>query len=593
MSEFRHDRSGDPLVEQLEPRVLLCGDSSCLLDPGTPISGTSLTPGHGVIVAENSRGEPVVFEETDSSWRLRPLGDLTPLSLPSIENEFATWTDPDDGLVRIAAISNERLLLFKQDQDRSWSVRDLTAHVDDAQPIVRGLTSWVSPDGVAGIAGYDEQGHLVRYYENGEVDDSDAPVAPVRPVAPSAPIPPAQVPYPWEINPLPEIAVPGTNNFWARVDPFFGPYIEYDPFFAATKSPGVITFIRLHEYGHHVFSHHLRPGTPHQNELQADCFAIELLVRRNPKLVDLAITDFVVNYMFAGPSHPSSDTRVANAQACANAEQAEVVFEQQQYQAALATFGQRQQAYQVDLAEYQVELSEYQQDLASYVPDSDWSFMDITASQLAPQGLETPALVGEVTAFVTSWGGLNITGLNADGQIEMAWWSPGMRAWHASNISTNAGTPILAGDLSVVVTQWDAVHINATTRTGDVVSTWWRPRFNGWAMNNLSEETSLPPVNDAYTSSVVDRNGTMRIVSRTSEAEWHMLSWNIGDGPSWTHENITLRFSSSSLPISRLSTSVGLGGLDGLLSVNQDGHLIRFDWLLDGDFDFENLSLLI
>lgn len=125
-----------------------------------------------------------------------------------------------------------------------------------------------------------------------------------------------------------------------------------------------------------------------------------------------------------------------------------------------------------------------------------WDYVNLTDEQLAPRGIATPTFQGDLTSYATSWGALNIVGLDAGGDLQAVWIAPGLDGWAVSNLSDIAGTPTLAAGAAAAdgagavayLTPWDGINIAGIDPAGDLIVTWWVPQFGGdWEVTNLSD----------------------------------------------------------------------------------------------------------
>lgn len=595
-SNAQHCAVPAAFMEQLETRTLLCTNPYCELAVESPLTVATSTGAEMIIVGEDDFGTPVLFERVDGEWEGTDLDSLTAQSVN--DTEYVSWTDENDGRVRIAAIAGESLLIFTREGDGEWTVRDLVAETSGSRPIASGLVAWVSPDGVPGLAGVNAEGHLVRFYPNGQFDNSNAPTPPVPPREPTQPQVPIPPQYPWEFRgDIREIPVLGLDDWYAKIDPFLGRIVQFNPSIVSNSSAAVNHFFRLHEYGHHVLEHTdflfaNGFGLGPQAELQADCYAIDLTVRRNPELVDEAIADFFLRWRPATPGHPDSFTRGRLAESCKLEATVDMQNQQQAYAQAQVAYAAALRRYEHDLVIYQDELEEYQVLLDEFVPTPLWSFMDMSTEQLAPAGLTTPVFAESLESFSTSWGGLNIVGLNLEGEIEAVWWAPGMERWHTTNISQRAGTPELVGNLSVVVTPWDAVHVNGTQADGSVISTWWRPGFGGqWVSTDLTTENDGPILMADTLSAFIADDDQINIMGMSASGNFGLYIWRPGDDGRWSIDSVWNHLNEESRFGKRLISAITTDGLS-LFGIDDSGDVLRLAWSSSGVWGVENVSEL-
>jgi hypothetical protein len=123
-----------------------------------------------------------------------------------------------------------------------------------------------------------------------------------------------------------------------------------------------------------------------------------------------------------------------------------------------------------------------------------YAFNDVADEFLRPLGKEMPTFVGPLVAYVTPWNGQNVAGLNASGQIEVIWNSAKTGGyWVLSNLSNITAAPPFSGGLTVYQTAWSGINIVGINGSGQIVTTWWIPRFAGfWATSNLTAIVSGP-----------------------------------------------------------------------------------------------------
>jgi hypothetical protein len=120
--------------------------------------------------------------------------------------------------------------------------------------------------------------------------------------------------------------------------------------------------------------------------------------------------------------------------------------------------------------------------------DRGWGYDDLTAHY------DGPALASGLTGYVTAWDGLNLAGVDSEGQIIVYWWAPALGAgnWRTQNMSADFGGPAISGQLDAFVTPWGGLNIVGTTTSGELYNYWWVPTFDSepdrWRITNLSEQ---------------------------------------------------------------------------------------------------------
>ncbi len=224
-----------------------------------------------------------------------------------------------------------------------------------------------------------------------------------------------------------------------------------------------------------------------------------------------------------------------------------------------------------------------------------WGYMNISATQLTPNGITTPAIVSNLVPYVAAWGGLHIAGLDASGDIHAVWWAPGARHWFANNLSEERGTPSMLpgaglsayvtpwgglnlagidvsghavvlwwapalGDgnwqntdltqaysgptlsevgLASFVTPWGALNVAGVTPSGDLVNYWWVPGFDSWLVTSISGasvDQGTPRIESGL-SGIGSPSGTISLIGTSDNGDVVRYYWNPADGPTWHHEN--------------------------------------------------------
>ncbi|MCL4741854.1 MAG: hypothetical protein KJZ54_06575 [Phycisphaerales bacterium] len=170
-----------------------------------------------------------------------------------------------------------------------------------------------------------------------------------------------------------------------------------------------------------------------------------------------------------------------------------------------------------------------------------WSFENLVTTQLSPKNIPMPAIVGPLISYVTSWNGLNIAGLDAVGNIWSVWSGDGGLVWYANNLSTITGAPPISGGLTAYLTSWDGINIAGLNESGQLVVTWWVPVFVGeWETSNLTDIAGGPTLAGGTVTSYVapwgglnvaglDTNGELVIYWWSPELEQNGETWQTAD----------------------------------------------------------------
>jgi hypothetical protein len=221
-----------------------------------------------------------------------------------------------------------------------------------------------------------------------------------------------------------------------------------------------------------------------------------------------------------------------------------------------------------------------------------WEFINISDDHLAPQGIATPAFTSDLTSYVTAWNGLNIAGLDAEGDVHSVWWAPGMTYWSASNLSAITGAPAIAGNLTVYLTAWNGINIAGIDQDGKITVTWWVPQFEGnWVVTNFSDAFGspaggfIPGTIMAYTTPW----GGLNVGAVSAEGGLTLYWWVPEFGGQW-------QIAANFIPGADDFSSDGIFGFTSdagtinLVGANANGDIIRYHWRPGGEWNWHNLD---
>lgn len=161
-----------------------------------------------------------------------------------------------------------------------------------------------------------------------------------------------------------------------------------------------------------------------------------------------------------------------------------------------------------------------------------------TVSNLS-ESTGAPALTGGLTVYLTGWNAINLVGTDADGNVSATWWVPSFGAqWVTSNLSSLFSGPALrASSLASFVTSWGAMNIAGLNQDGDLVAYWWAPGGD-WSVANLSAAVPEPVLPDGRLSGLtVPATGTINIFGASDDGEVLRYWWR--PGGSWALQNLT------------------------------------------------------
>lgn len=245
------------------------------------------------------------------------------------------------------------------------------------------------------------------------------------------------------------------------------------------------------------------------------------------------------------------------------------------------------------------EILRYYQDGQKIDDGADYRFLytNISDTDLTPNSVATPAFVGDLISYVTSWNGLNVAGLDADGNIWSVWWAPGLTAWSVSNLSEITGAAKLSSSLTAYLTSWNGINIAGLDADSQLQVVWWVPQFEGtWAQSNLSTDTiggTAVRFRAGSVSSYVSSWDGLNIAGIDDVTGKTQVFWwapaRVNDG--WAITSLSDAVPAGSPAIVRDTT--GQVGLDNSLNVfgyNSASQLIRYYWLPGGEWAATNLT---
>jgi len=165
-----------------------------------------------------------------------------------------------------------------------------------------------------------------------------------------------------------------------------------------------------------------------------------------------------------------------------------------------------------------------------------WQYSDLTAL------FNGPLMTGGLTGYVAFWDGLNLAGLNSAGEVIVYWWAPGLSAWQTINMTTTFGGPTFSGQLDAYTTPWGALNIAGRTSAGTIVVYWWSPTLGAsapWRVSDLTAAAGASPVAVAVEVAVNPTSGQTSLFATDSAGHLQLLFWNPGGDLIWRKLDVT------------------------------------------------------
>lgn len=222
-----------------------------------------------------------------------------------------------------------------------------------------------------------------------------------------------------------------------------------------------------------------------------------------------------------------------------------------------------------------------------------WTARNLSETDLLVNNADTtPAFTSPLTSYVTSWGALNVVGLDGDGNIQAVWWAAGRPSWSVSNLSAITGAPPMIGVVAPYLTSWNAINLTGTDADGNVVVTWWVPSFGpDWVQTNLTTLKGGPTLDTGSVATYVTPWGGTNILGRNADGDLVAYWWVPSLGPgNWQIANL-----SNSITGAESTTGPTIGftspsGVVNIFGAAADGELIRYWWQPGDQWQWENVS---
>lgn len=223
---------------------------------------------------------------------------------------------------------------------------------------------------------------------------------------------------------------------------------------------------------------------------------------------------------------------------------------------------------------------QYEQMLARNGVNFAWRYKNLS-DDLRALGETTPDFQGRLIAYTTAWDAWHIAGLDSSGQIQTIWRASHMNQWVLSNLSTITGAPPLSGGLSVYLTTWKGINLAGVDSNGDLRITWWVPQFGGnWAISNLTDAISAPAIVGASIASFNTPGGGLNIAARTTDNDLIVFWWvPNAPGNQWRVQNVTDLVTNTNSPLTLTGSLTAIASGDGVASIvgqGPDGKIVRY-----------------
>ncbi len=147
-----------------------------------------------------------------------------------------------------------------------------------------------------------------------------------------------------------------------------------------------------------------------------------------------------------------------------------------------------------------------------------------------------PTLGGQLSAFVTAWGAMNIIGLNTAGHAVAYWWVPGS-SWTVSDLTTITSTTSFAQGLTTTTSTDSGINIFGLDASDHLTMLRWTPKTGRWISSDVTAGAETSPVNfpvgaasagNAMTVGARTKDANARLILYTFDLTTDMWSWRFG-----------------------------------------------------------------
>lgn len=215
---------------------------------------------------------------------------------------------------------------------------------------------------------------------------------------------------------------------------------------------------------------------------------------------------------------------------------------------------------------------------------------------LRQQNEATPTFHSPLTVYVTGWNGLNIAGLDASGHIWTIWTGGGegsLSEWHSSDLTQITGASPLVGNVAAYTTEWGGINLAGIDVNGHLTITWWVPNFGSqWVTTDMTQNVGGPLLQPGSLTAYVTPWNSLNITGLDSDGEVVQYWWLAPPVEDvWVISTLTEHVSNN-LPryTGRLT---GYASSDSRLSVfgtSEEGHIVRLWWSPNAAWELESLT---
>lgn len=223
-----------------------------------------------------------------------------------------------------------------------------------------------------------------------------------------------------------------------------------------------------------------------------------------------------------------------------------------------------------------------------------FKFVDISAD-LTSQGMTTPALENLIS-YVPSWDTWHMAGIDTSGRVQSVWIAPAQfTKWRTDDLTEITGAPSMKGQLAVTLTSWGGINLTGLDSGGKLQTTWWVPSFgSAWLVNDLTTQFNGTPLIEGNVSGYTTPWGGLNYVGLGADGTVMVYWWSPGMSDWAVSPLLPDNTSSEDRPTGALTSSSSAAGTLNVYGINDDGEVLRMWWKpgLADHWAVENLSEL-
>lgn len=210
-----------------------------------------------------------------------------------------------------------------------------------------------------------------------------------------------------------------------------------------------------------------------------------------------------------------------------------------------------------------------------------WTFTNLTTTHITTAGQTMPHLVGDVISYVTSWDGLNIAALDDHGHIQAVWTSPALAGtWILSDLTVATNSSPIQGGLTAYLTPWGGINLSGLDETGRVRVTWWTPGMDNWHDDDLTSSANGSTLVGSSVTSYVNPWGGLNIAGVDDSGHVHIYWWAPGLDH-WNESQMTDDSTAEHLrPRSHLNAVTAPDGRSTITGLNSQGQTVALTFEL-------------